>query len=126
MCELVERVEAELLCETNTATRHVSFPTDGFVSSVVLIEGIHGVEAGMVERGGMPAAEMALGVSTAPLHALVQGSGAVLRVSATAFRRELCHQHVEVAVLAAFSSCLLVFFNRPASAVCAAVASPLR
>ena len=65
------------------------FPTEGFISLVAMIEGTPGVEVGMVGREGMLGAELALGVPTAPLHALVQGAGASWRIEATAFQREL-------------------------------------
>jgi CRP-like cAMP-binding protein len=117
VCEPVELVLAEVLCEPNTLARHVYFPTDGFISLVAMIEGTPGVEVGMVGREGMLGAEMALGVSTAPLHALVQGPGAALRVSATAFRREMAQSpalqrglhrylYVLMAQLATSAACL--------------------
>lgn len=43
----------------------------------------------MVGSEGMLGAHLALGVAAAPLHALVQGSGAAWRVGTAAFRREL-------------------------------------
>ena len=42
----------------------------------------------MVGREGMLGANLALGVSTANLRALVQGAGGALRVSAAALKRE--------------------------------------
>jgi CRP-like cAMP-binding protein len=44
---------------------------------------------GMVGREGMLGIQLALGVATEPLKALVQGSGHALRIRAAAFRREL-------------------------------------
>ena len=43
----------------------------------------------MVGREGMLGAQLMLGVVTAPLHALVQGSGAAWRISTVPFKREL-------------------------------------
>lgn len=43
----------------------------------------------MAGREGMLGAQLALGVLTVPLHALVQGSGAAWRIGTFAFRREL-------------------------------------
>jgi CRP-like cAMP-binding protein len=48
-----------------------------------------GVEVGMVGREGMLGAHIALGVPSAPLHALVQGAGTARRIGARAFRAEL-------------------------------------
>lgn len=88
-CEAVELVLAEVLCEPGKPTQYVYFPTDGFISLVAQIEGSPGVEVGMVGREGMLGAQLALGVVTAPLHALVQGQGAAWRIGTRAFRHEL-------------------------------------
>ncbi len=88
-CEEVQLVLGHVLCEPGKATRHVWFPIDGFISLVAPIDDKPALEVGMVGREGMVGAQLALGVATVPLHALVQGSGAAVRISATAFRSEL-------------------------------------
>ena len=89
VCEPVQLALSAVLCEPHQPTRHVYFPTDGFISLVALVDGSPGVEVGMVGREGMLGAQMALGVSAAPWRALVQGQGAAWRIGAAAFRREL-------------------------------------
>jgi CRP-like cAMP-binding protein len=89
ICEPVQLLLSEVLCEPGEPTRHVYFPTEGFISLVALVEGSPGVEVGMVGREGMLGAQLALGVVTAPLHALVQGAGAAWRIATDLFRREL-------------------------------------
>ncbi len=89
LCEPVELVLTEVLYEPGCAIRHVYFPTEGFVSLVMSIDGNPGLEIGMVGREGMVGAHLALGVADAPLHALVQGAGSAWRIGAPAFRREL-------------------------------------
>ncbi len=89
LCEPVPLVLSEVLCEGGQPTRHVYFPTDGFISLLTLIEGKPVLEVGMVGREGMVGAQLALGVLTTPLQALVQGTGTAWRVGATAFRKEL-------------------------------------
>ena len=89
VCEPVQLVLGEVLCEPGKATRHVWFPIDGFISMVAPIDAKPALEVGMVGREGMLGAQLALGVATVPLHALVQGAGSALRVGATAFRAEL-------------------------------------
>ena len=88
-CEAVPLVLSEVLCEPCKATRHVYFPTSGFVSLLATIEGSPGLEVGMVGREGMLGTQLALGVSTSPLRAIVQGAGMAWRIGASAFRIEL-------------------------------------
>jgi len=117
VCEPVELVLAEVLCERGKPTRHVFFPTDGFISLVTQIDSHPGQEVGMVGREGMLGVQLALGVAVSPLRALVQGKGAAWRVSNAAFRRELAHSsalqrglnrylYVLMAQLAASAACL--------------------
>ena len=89
VCEPIQLALSEVLCEPDKPTRHVYFPTEGFISLVAVVDGSPGVEVGLVGREGMLGAQMALGVSAAPWRALVQGRGAAWRIAATAFRREL-------------------------------------
>jgi CRP-like cAMP-binding protein len=89
LCEPVPLALAEVLCEPGETTRHVYFPTRGFVSLITLIEGSPGLEVGMVGREGMLGVQLALGVATVPLHALVQGAGSAWRIGVKPFRAEL-------------------------------------
>lgn len=89
ICEPTELVLSEVLSEPGKATRHVYFPTDGFISLVTLVEGHPALEVGMVGREGMVGAQLALGVTTAPLRALVQGAGAAWRIATKSFQAEL-------------------------------------
>lgn len=89
LCEPVHLVLSEVLCDAGRPTRDVYFPTGGFISLLALVAGHDGVEVGMVGREGMIGTQLALGVGTSPLKALVQGSGAALRISSKAFRAEL-------------------------------------
>lgn len=88
-CQPVALALSSVLCEAGRPTRHVYFPTTGFVSLVRHVDDHPGVEVGMVGREGMLGVQLALGVATAPLHALVQGPGRAWRMAAPAFRAEL-------------------------------------
>lgn len=117
LCETVPLVLGEVLCEPGKATRHVYFPVEGFISLVVPIDGKPALEVGMVGREGMLGAQLALGVTTVPLHALVQGMGTACRIGTGAFRKELTdspalqrilnrYLYVMMGQLAASAACL--------------------
>lgn len=89
---LGERIElklSEVVGDAGQPTPCVLFPIDGFISLLAQVDGDHAIEVGMVGREGMLGIQLALGVATEPLKALVQGAGSALRISAATFRREL-------------------------------------
>jgi CRP-like cAMP-binding protein len=88
-CQPVEMKLAEVLCEPGKPTRHVYFPTEGYISLVAMHDGKPSLEVGMVGHEGMLGEQLALGAMLAPLHAIVQGPGAAWRISAGIFRKEL-------------------------------------
>ena len=89
ICEPVQLVLGEILCEPGQPTRHVYFPTQGFISLLASIDGKPGVEVGLVGTEGMVGWQLALGVKTVPLHGLVQGPGSAWRIPGAAFGEEL-------------------------------------
>lgn len=89
VCEPVQLVMGEVVCERGDPVRHVCFPVDGFISLVMQIEKHPSLEVGMVGREGMLGAPIILGVGTVPLRGVVQGPGAAWRVGSVAFKREL-------------------------------------
>lgn len=88
-CESVDLPLAEVLCKPGKPTKYVFFPTAGFISLIAVVKGSPGVEVGMVGREGMLGVQLALGIATSPLHALVQGAGTALRIGTKAFKAEL-------------------------------------
>lgn len=89
ICEPVELVLSEVLYEPGKPIRHVYFPTRGVIFLVALIAGSPGVEVGMLGREGMLGGQLALGIVTAPLHALAQGSDAAWRIATVLFKHKL-------------------------------------
>jgi CRP-like cAMP-binding protein len=88
-CEPVSWSMAQILCEPGEPTRHVYFPIQGFVSLITSIDDVPILEVGMIGAEGMLGAQLALGVRISPLHAVVQGAGSALRMSAGGFQKEL-------------------------------------
>ena len=86
-CEQVELGFADVLCKLGERIRHVYFPTESFISLVTALDDGARLEVGIVGDEGMLGTSLILGVSTSPQHALVQGAGTALRMSAPVFMR---------------------------------------
>lgn len=89
LCEPVQLVLSEVLCEAGETTRAVLFPVSAVISLVTQAGSDDGPEVGMVGREGMLGAQLALGVGAAPGRAIVQGAGAAWRIGRAPFLREL-------------------------------------
>lgn len=88
-CEPFEMTLSAVMGERNVRTSHVYFPTVGFASLVLEIEGRPGLEVGMVGREGMLGAELLLSHTVAPWRSVVQGAGAAWRMKASVFQQTL-------------------------------------
>lgn len=80
-----------VLYQPGTTSRHVYFPNDSIVSLVAVADLSSALEVGLVGRDGMVGIPLALGVSTSPIRALVQGAGSAMRMTSARFGRELKH-----------------------------------
>jgi CRP-like cAMP-binding protein len=88
-CEPFDMTLSDVLGESNTRTRFVYFPTSGFVSLVIEVDGRPGLEVGMVGSEGMLGAELLLGHTTARWRVVVQGRGTAWRMKAPLFQQVL-------------------------------------
>jgi CRP-like cAMP-binding protein len=79
----------QILYQPGTTSRHVYFPTNCTVSLVAVADNSSGLEVGLVGSEGMVGIPLALGVSTSPVRALVQGGGSAMRMTSARFSREL-------------------------------------
>jgi CRP-like cAMP-binding protein len=88
-CEAVELEFGTVLCEPDEPYRFVYFPYTGFISLVATVDHHPPFEMGLIGHEGMLGATLVLGVNSAPMRGVVQGSGTALRMPITQFRREL-------------------------------------
>lgn len=88
-CETVPMLFGENLTDKALRIRHVYLPLTGFASLVIVIGDHKPLELNIIGNEGMLGAEMVLGRHIAPYTSIVQGSGTALRLSASAFAREL-------------------------------------
>jgi len=88
-CAQVELAFTEILNEPGERIRDVYFPIDSFISLIKPTDKRGSLEVGLIGDEGMHGISILLGVNISPLHAVVQGKGTALRISATHFRREL-------------------------------------
>lgn len=113
----VELPVGDVLCRSGEVIRYAYFPLSGFISLIAQNQGEPGLEVGLVGAEGMLGASLCLGVDRAPLHALVQGPGAALRIGTKALCREVARNtglrrlvhtylYVLMAQLATSSSCV--------------------
>ena len=87
-CEEVQLVFPEILAEPGAAIRDVYFPLRSSISLLAPI-GNHVLEVALTGNEGMYGMPLALGAAASPVRALVQGSGAALRMEGARFRSEL-------------------------------------
>jgi CRP-like cAMP-binding protein len=81
----------EVLYRPTENIQYVYFPIDSLVSLLTQVEGHQALEVGMVGHEGMLGIPLALGVSSSPVHALVQGSGMAMRMTSDNFKDILHH-----------------------------------
>jgi CRP-like cAMP-binding protein len=88
-CEAIELVFGEVLYRANEPVLYVYFPTGGFISLVTSVDSSANLEVGLVGNEGILGVSLMLGVDVAPFYSLVQGAGSALRITTTAFLRQL-------------------------------------
>lgn len=85
--EIVDLALGDLLCEHNQTPRHVYFPMSGLISLVVNIDEEAPFELAMIGWEGMLGATRILGVSEAPMQAVVEATGNAVRLTVSAFEQ---------------------------------------
>jgi CRP-like cAMP-binding protein len=87
--EPVELRLEEVLCTSGERMRYAYFPTHSYVSLITPLDGHAGLEIGLVGDEGMVGISLMLGITAAPMHALVQGAGAAWRMESGELLNEL-------------------------------------
>jgi hypothetical protein len=108
-CDEVQLRFADVLYEPGKQIRQVYFPINSAISLITPIDDHTRLEVGLVGDEGMAGISLMLGVSEAPMHAVVQGAGAAWRMDAGPFSSELRHS-------AALRLCLHRYLCRSQSA----------
>ncbi len=98
--ETVDLAFADVIYVPGAVLAHVYFPLEALISLIVPIEGSAGLEVGLVGNEGMFGIPLVLGVDVSSLRAVVQGSGAALRMDAAPFgieiqRNETLHRLID-------------------------------
>jgi len=88
-CEPVDLVLGTVLCEPDLPLPYAYFPLTGFISLVERVDNHPPLEMGLIGDEGMLGATLALGVNSAPLQGVVQGTGSALRMTTPQLRHDL-------------------------------------
>jgi CRP-like cAMP-binding protein len=113
--EPIKLLYGEVLYEPGEQMRHVYFPSDCVVSLLTVVEGHRALEVGLVGREGMVGSRLALGIDTASVRALVQGSGTAVRIKSVHFMRELRRSPQLQRALLHFTDALMIQVTQTAA-----------
>jgi CRP-like cAMP-binding protein len=86
-CEEVELALSHVICEPGSPITHVYFPVTSYISLITPKDVVDSLEVGLIGREGVFGITVLLDVNDSPLLALVQGEGAALRMTPSAFRK---------------------------------------
>jgi CRP-like cAMP-binding protein len=87
LCEPVDLVFGDILCEVDEPLLHAYFPVTGLISLVTTSSDHQPLGVAMIGNEGLLGATLALGINTPRLRGVVHGSGTALRITAPQLRR---------------------------------------
>lgn len=114
-CEQVEMIFNETLTEPGEPLQYAWFPNQSFISLTVPVDARSNLEVGLIGNEGMLGNTLVLGITTAPLHALVQGAGTALRISVANLQQQLKHSPELEAMLKKYLYVTLVQLSQTAA-----------
>lgn len=113
-CEPVEMIFNETLTEPGDPLQYAWFPNHCFISLTVPVDARSNLEVGLIGNEGMLGNTLVLGITTAPLHALVQGAGQALRISVANLQQQIKHSPTLEAILKKYLYVTLVQLSQTA------------
>jgi len=114
-CEQVEMIFNETLTEPGELLQYAWFPNQSFISLTVPVDARSNLEVGLIGNEGMLGNTLVLGITTAPLHALVQGAGTALRISVANLQQQIKHSPELEAMLKKYLYVTLVQLSQTAA-----------
>jgi CRP-like cAMP-binding protein len=89
LCERIELVPGDILCEPDRHFQNAYFPIAGVISAVTMLTDRPPLELGLIGHDGMLGATLSLDVLAAPMRGVVQGAGTALVMGVAELRIEL-------------------------------------
>lgn len=106
--EEIELTYDSTICHFGDAIRYVYFPSSGIISLLGTIEDGSTLISCVIGNEGMVGLPLFLGAKTAPVHAIVQGSGKAMRMAAADFENECRESSALPGLLLHFTYSLMV------------------
>jgi CRP-like cAMP-binding protein len=113
--DLVKLTYGEVLYEPGEQMQHVYFPVDCLVSLLTVVDGRRALEVGLVGREGMVGSRVVLGINTASVRGLVQGTGMAMRMKSARFLREFRRSSAMQRALFRFTDALMIQVTQTAA-----------
>lgn len=88
-CQKIDLAFGDILCEPDKPYRYIYFPLTGFISLLTNLRNHQALEMGLIGSEGMLGVTLVLGINSAPMQGVVQGSGSALRITANQFKKDL-------------------------------------
>ncbi|MFU8814188.1 MAG: Crp/Fnr family transcriptional regulator [Pseudomonadales bacterium] len=115
LCERIELVPGDTLCEPDRHFERAYFPIAGVISAVALLKGRPPLELGLIGRDGMLGATLSLDILAAPMRGVVQGAGTALVMAVAELRVELRNSPRLVVVMHRYQFRLMMQFLQTAA-----------